>query len=895
MIPDSVTSIGYDAFSGCSGLTKVINHSHSSIGLPGDDWRNADTGADISSIANGTAVRVSTILSYDKYKYYLREDGTAMLTEYTGTVSGNLRIPSKIEEYTVTGIGSNLYRNCRGFSGRLRIPYTITSIGGYAFSGCGGFTGLTLPSGLTFIGGGAFSDCSGFTGSLNIPNSVTTIGSSAFSGCSHLTGSLTIPDSVITIGERAFSDCSGFTGSLTIQDSVTTIGERAFSDCSGFTGSLTISDSVTSIGSSAFYNCSGFTGSLTIPDSVGSIGNYTFYDCSGFTGSLTIPNSVTTIGYGAFSGCSGFTGSLTIPDSVGSIGNYTFYDCSGFTGSLTIPNSVTTIGNEAFSDCSGFTGSLTIPDSVTSIGYGAFSDCRGLKGSLIIPRSVIILGNNPFSSCEFEEIKVDGRNPNFTSSIRGTRHNGIFSKNGKILYVGCQNTTIPNRTTNIWKNAFLGCRGIGWSITIPETITEIDSTAFEGCGTLALVNNKSSATLYLGNTWDYKWKDFSTDETITSISKGTAYNVSALYSDSEYEYRINGKTKAATLYKYLGEESGSLVIPASIGEYAVTTIGDRVFSGCSGFTGSLMIPDNVTTIEEEAFSGCSGFTGNLTIPNSVTTIGYEAFKGCSGFTGSLTIPNSVTTIGSEAFSGCSGFTGSLTIPDSVTTIGWEAFYGCSGFTGSLTIPDNVTSIGYDAFEGCSGFTGSLTIPNSVTTIGYYAFKGCSGITKVNNKSDYGIELSTMSDKKWKNASTGEYITYIANGIAIREDHSETDPDNPENPDNTTGDNAGRNSNAPVEMKYKGSVNVKSDMMKTYMAANPNAVVKKTKFKSSNKKVAKVKKSGDVKGGKRSGSATITMYVKTQTTITKANGKTKKKLSKWTSAGTITVNNTGKSK
>ena len=93
----------------------------------------------------------------------------------------------------------------------------------------------------------------------------------------------------------------------------------------------------------------------------------------------------------------------------------------------------------------------------------------------------------------------------------------------------------------------------------------------------------------------------------------------------------------------------------------------------------------------------------LSIGQGVTTIGSSAFYFCTGFTGSLTIPDSVTTI-ANAFMYCTGFTGSLTIPDSVTTIGSSAFQSCSGFTGSLTIPDSVTSIGNYAFSGCTGLT-----------------------------------------------------------------------------------------------------------------------------------------------------------------------------------------------
>ena len=199
-------------------------------------------------------------------------------------------------------------------------------------------------------------------------------------------------------------------------------------------------------------------------------------------------------------------------------------------------------------------------------------------------------------------------------------------------------------------------------------------------------------------------------------------------------YNISGNTVTVTYpspdeYPYSGytKPTGSLVIPSNVTyngiSYAITSIGDWAFSGCSGLT-SVTIPNSVTSIGECAFVNCSGLT-SVTIPNSITLIGDEAFC-CSGLT-SVTIPNSVTSIGIGAFSFCSSLT-SVSIPNSVTSIGSSVFYYCSGLT-SVSIPNSVTSIGFEAFSDCSGLT-SVTIGNSVATIGEYAFENCSQIINI---------------------------------------------------------------------------------------------------------------------------------------------------------------------
>lgn len=197
-----VTSINYNAFYNCSGLTSIkIGNNVTSIG--------------------------SSAFS-----------GCSGLTSIT--------IPD-----SVTSIGDYAFGYCSGLT-NVTIGNGVTSIGNGAFRGCIKLTSITIPDSVTSIGDYAFSYCSGLT-SITIPDSVTSIGNSAFSDCSELT-SITIGRGVTSIGKWAFCGCSSLR-SIIIPNNITSISYCAFLNCSWLT-CITIPNSVTSIDSSAFSGCS---------------------------------------------------------------------------------------------------------------------------------------------------------------------------------------------------------------------------------------------------------------------------------------------------------------------------------------------------------------------------------------------------------------------------------------------------------------------------------------------------------------------------------------------------------------------------------------------------------------------------------------------------------------
>lgn len=61
--------------------------------------------------------------------YRIENDGTATITGYTGTASGNLVIPEKIDGHSVSSIEAYAFSGCSGFSGDLIIGDGVSSIG----------------------------------------------------------------------------------------------------------------------------------------------------------------------------------------------------------------------------------------------------------------------------------------------------------------------------------------------------------------------------------------------------------------------------------------------------------------------------------------------------------------------------------------------------------------------------------------------------------------------------------------------------------------------------------------------------------------------------------------------------------------------------------------------
>lgn len=218
-IPDSIGSIGEDAFWECNGLKKVY---------------------------------VSSIEDWCKIKF---ED-----------ISSNPIVYAR-EIYIDGELATD-----------ITIPKGITKICDYAFVGCDTITNVVIPNSVISIGNSAFFDCSNLK-NISIPNSVISIGDSAFYHCYNLKN-ISIPNSVVNIGAGAFSGCSNLE-EVEIPDGIKFIKDSTFAFCENLT-TIIIPQSVKEIGNLAFYRDSSnylsnvlFKGSKSQWDSIHISGGYT--------------------------------------------------------------------------------------------------------------------------------------------------------------------------------------------------------------------------------------------------------------------------------------------------------------------------------------------------------------------------------------------------------------------------------------------------------------------------------------------------------------------------------------------------------------------------------------------------------------------------------------------
>ena len=186
VIPNSVTSIGYGAFYGCSGLTELT--------LPNGVTSIGDAAfSDCSGLTELTLPNSVRSIGDIAFTYC---SGLEKIT----VESGNSCYDSRDNCNSIIDTEFNtLIVGCKNSV----IPNSVTSIGYYAFYGCSGLTELTLPNSVASIGDGAFICCSDLSKITSLAEIPPVCGSGVFDRVNKTNCELIVPIVSVTAYKQA--------------------------------------------------------------------------------------------------------------------------------------------------------------------------------------------------------------------------------------------------------------------------------------------------------------------------------------------------------------------------------------------------------------------------------------------------------------------------------------------------------------------------------------------------------------------------------------------------------------------------------------------------------------------------------------------------------------------
>lgn len=432
---------------------------------------------------------------------------------------------------------------------------------------------------------------------------------------------LVIEDGVQVIGRRNFirKDCLE---ELTLPPSVKTIGEAAFLGCDNLRR-INFSEGLVSIGEDAFRFC-GFP-ELTFPKTLESIGRAAFMLCHKLA-RIVFPDGLKEIGSCAFADCTALR-KIKIPAGVAILEECVFSGCESLKA-VHLQKGLREIWEGAFRDCSSLE-SIRIPASVQCICGRAFMGCDNLK-DIVLPKGDPQLDGDAFG----KEVKCivkgeDGVNYSCTIYNMKTDRAWVSIRPSEKVegaaivpsYAEYEGKSYP--VTIIEKDAFSGMEIK--SVVLPDSIVEIEDSAFSNCSKLVDVNLGKSLKVIGDSAFEScKWlRALDLPETVMQVGYHAIKDTRILELHRGVIYLghvLYGYQGWLPEHSYIEVRKGTTVIADSAFNRK-----NVYFDGWKNIEG-VVLPEGMKRIGDAAFLMCRELK-YINLPRSLEYIGDCAFSG----------------------------------------------------------------------------------------------------------------------------------------------------------------------------------------------------------------------------------------------------------------------------
>ena len=767
-IPNSVTSIGSIAFNSCNSLISVeIPNSVTSIGS------NVFSGC---SNMSSVTVLADTPPTVDNNAFYMVNNGIPVyvpcgsvetytttnwggFNNFVGLCGGTVSVAANPEEGgTVTGSGV--------FEAGESCTVTATENEGYAFAlWTRNGTWASIHPEYTFYASGDMNLVAHFVPDANITFADANVKSVCVNQWDYNgDGELSYVEAslVISLGEvfrdnvtiTSFDELKYFIG-------LTSINNYAFNGC-GNLASIEIPNSVTSIKNYAFSNCTGLTSITLWADNPPTL---EYYNGVGKFTPIYVPCNATEAYQNAenwselkniLGMCSGEVAVMVNPSEGGTVTGAGYYDG----GDLCV---LTAMPNPGYSFANWVEKGVVSTDAV----YAFHAHATTIIANFCSNSPIVFADSNVKALCVANwDTNGDGE-LSYAEAAVVTSLDEVFRENADIVSFDELQYFIG--LTSIGSNAFYYCTGLT-SIEIPNAVAEIGTSAFEGCSKLASITVWAENPPVLADGIEMEeeeeWKDgfivgsgMAFDGVNKYIPVYVPCNAVEVYQNAESwnEFTNIMGMCSGEVAVTVNPSEGGMVSGAGYynsGDLCVLTATSNPGYSLGNWmeNGVVVSTDAVYSFRAHPTTIIANFCSES--PIAFADANVKALCVANWDTngdGELSYVEAaaVTNLG-IVFRNNS----SISSFDELQYFIGLTSIGPMAFSNcpgliSIVIPDHVTSIDGYAFSNCTSLA-SIVIPDAVTSIGYQAFYECNGLTS--------IEIPDLL------VSIGEYAFYHCSGL-----------------------------------------------------------------------------------------------------------------------------------